>query len=299
MTSDRITITGVVATGHHGVFDHEKRDGQPFGVDVTLWLDLRPAGRSDALADTVNYGEVAADIVARIEGEPFDLIERLAAVIADDTLRRPLVDAVEVTVHKPQAPVGVPFGDVTVSVHRRRPVPVVVALGANLGDPVGTLAAAVERLRGTPGFSVVAVSDLVETDPVGGPEQPAYLNAVVLGTWDGTPHDLLRTLHAIEAGLGRTRGVRWGPRLVDLDLVQVGEPGGRSEVLISDGDLSLPHPRAHERAFVLVPWLQIAPDAAIRLGSRWSDPVASVADLVAGLDEATRRGVRPGPQRPW
>ena len=299
MTGDRITITGVEAIGHHGVFDHEKRDGQPFFVDVTLGLDLRAAGRSDALADTVNYGEVAADVVARIEGEPFDLIERLAAVIADDALRRPLVDEVEVTVHKPQAPVGVPFGDVTVTVHRRRPVPVVVALGANLGDPVTTLSAAVGRLRETPGFAVVAVSDLVETDPVGGPDQPAYLNAVILGTWDGPPRDLLRAFHALEADLGRTREVRWGPRLLDLDLIQVGEPGGRSEVLSRDEALTVPHPRAHERAFVLVPWHQVAPDAHLRMGSRWSDPIVPVADALAHLSASARDGVRPGPEWTW
>lgn len=299
MTGDRITITGVEAIGHHGVFDHEKRDGQPFLVDVTLGCDLRAAGHSDALADTVNYGEVAADIVARIEGEPFDLIERLAAVIADDALRRPLVDEVEVTVHKPQAPVGVPFGDVTVTVHRRRPVPVVVALGANLGDPVATLSAAVGRLRETPGLAVVAVSDLVETDPVGGPDQPAYLNAVLLGTWDGPPRDLLRAFHALEADLGRTREVRWGPRLLDLDLIQVGEPGGRSEVLSRDEALTVPHPRAHERAFVLVPWHQVAPDAHLRMGSRWSDPIVPVADALAHLSASARDGVRPGPEWTW
>ena len=116
--------------GFHGVFDHEKREGQEFVVDVELAVDLSLPGHTDDLADTVNYGEIGAAVLARIEGEPFDLIERLASVIAEDALRHTEVDEVAVTVHKPQAPVGVPFGDVTVRVVRRRdPVPVVIAVG--------------------------------------------------------------------------------------------------------------------------------------------------------------------------
>ena len=93
-------------------------------------------------------------------------------------LRHRLVDAATVTVHKPQAPVGHPFTDVAVEVHRTRGVPVVVALGANLGDAHATLESAVRAVAGLPGMRVRAVSPLVETDPVGGPDQPAYLNAV-------------------------------------------------------------------------------------------------------------------------
>ena len=296
---DRIRIAGVRATGFHGVFEHEKRDGQPFEVDVTLWVDLGRAGRTDDLSNTVNYGEVAADVVRRIEGEAFDLIERLAFVIAEDALARPLVEAVEVTVHKPEAPVGVTFGDVTVSVERDRGVPVVIALGANLGDAAGALGASVAELAETSGFRVVAVSDLVETEPVGGPEQPAYLNAVLLGTWDGAPADLLRALHTIEARHGRTREVHWGARVLDLDLVQFGTPGTSAEVLLTDPALVLPHPRARERAFVLAPWAAVDPHAQARIGERYSDPIVPVAALLAGLEPAARGGVRPGPLWPW
>ena len=295
---DRIEISGVSATGYHGVFEHEKRDGQLFVVDVALTLDLRPAGRSDALADTVNYAEVAADVMRRIEGEPFDLIERLAEVIAADALARPLVQVVEVAVHEPQAPVGVPFGDVVVRVTRRRPVPVVIALGANLGDPLQTLTDAVAELPGIPGIpglAVTAVSPLVESDPVGGPDQPAYLNAVLLGTWDGTPSALLRALHGVESVHHRAREIRWGARTLDLDLIQFGAPGSAAEVLSSDPALVLPHPRAHERAFVLMPWAAIDPTATLRLGTGFGDPVANVGELAAGLSDLTRAGVRPGP----
>ena len=130
---DRIRLSGVRGRGFHGVFDHERREGQEFVVDVELAVDLSAAGATDDLADTVDYGRIGAAALARIEGEPHDLIERLAELVALDALAHPAVDEVVVTVHKPQAPVGVPFGDVTVSVTRRRaPVPVVVAVGANL-----------------------------------------------------------------------------------------------------------------------------------------------------------------------
>ena len=179
--SDRISLRGVRARGFHGVLPDEKVQGQDFVVDVLLDVDLSRAAGTDDLAHTVSYAEVAADVVALVEGAPLDLIETLAARVADAVLARPLVEAVEVTVHKPQAPVGVPFGDVAVTIRRERCVPVVVALGANLGDVVGTL-----DLRGAPpspacpASTVRDVSPLVETDPVGGPEQPVYLNAVLL-----------------------------------------------------------------------------------------------------------------------
>ncbi|MDR6863684.1 2-amino-4-hydroxy-6-hydroxymethyldihydropteridine diphosphokinase [Phycicoccus sp. 3266] len=293
--SDQIVLKGISARGHHGVLDFEKRDGQVFVVDVTMDVDLAPAGSSDDLADTVNYAEVAADVVALVEGEPLELIEALAARIADRVLARPLVEAVEVTVHKPEAPVGVPFTDVQVVVSRERCTPVVVALGSNVGDSVDTLQDAAVALHGL--LDVTAVSRLVETDPVGGPEQPAYLNAVVTGTTHLAPSSLLAGLHDIEREHGRTREVRWGPRTLDLDLVQYGDPVFDTDVVMDSATLTLPHPRAHERAFVLVPWLQADPEAVLRVDGQ----VRRVGDVVAGLDTS---GVRPGPdvdllEGPW
>lgn len=117
---DRIAVTGIAVRGFHGVLEHERRDGQTFVVDVALGVDTRPAAATDDLARTVDYAAVAADVVAIVAGEPVDLIETLAARLADACLARDLVEAVEVVVHKPDAPVGVPFDDVTVTVVRRR-----------------------------------------------------------------------------------------------------------------------------------------------------------------------------------
>jgi dihydroneopterin aldolase/2-amino-4-hydroxy-6-hydroxymethyldihydropteridine diphosphokinase len=286
--SDTILLHGVEAVGYHGVLAAEKRDGQPFVVDVDMTLNLTRAGATDGLADTVSYAEVAADVVRRITGPSFDLIERLAHVIAGDVLERPLVDAVAVTVHKPEAPVGTPFGDVAVRVVRRRGTPVVVALGANLGDARATLADAVTEVAATAGMRVRSVSPLVETDPVGGPEQPAYLNAVLVGETTLPAAELLARLHEVERGHGRTRDLRWGSRTLDLDLVQVGTPGASDEVRQDDPALQLPHPRAHERGFVLVPWSHADPDATVRVG----EDVVPVARALTTVDTT---GVRPGP----
>lgn len=118
---DEIALTGLRAFGRHGVYDHERRDGQEFVVDATLHVSTERAAATDDVADTVHYGEVAERIVAIVEGEPVNLIEKLAALIADDLLAaHDLVRVVAVTIHKPNAPIAVPFDDVTVTIRRAR-----------------------------------------------------------------------------------------------------------------------------------------------------------------------------------
>jgi dihydroneopterin aldolase len=120
VSTDRIGLRGLRGTGYHGVLAHERAEGQEFVVDLDLHLDLRPAGASDDLADTVDYGTLASDVVAVVTGEPVDLLETLAARVADRCLADSRVRAVDVTVHKPQAPIAVPFDDVTVTISRSR-----------------------------------------------------------------------------------------------------------------------------------------------------------------------------------
>lgn len=296
--TDHIVLQGISARGFHGVLDAEKRDGQDFVVDVTLEVDLRRAGRSDLLLHTVSYAEVAADIVALITGPSLDLIETLAERIALVALRRPLVQVVQVTVHKPHAPVGVPFGDVQVVVERRRDVAVVIALGANLGAVQSTLASAVRQMAEVDGLRITAVSGLFESDPVGGPEQPDYLNAVVLARTRLAPFALLTELHQIEADHGRVRETRWGARSLDCDLIQYGDPGSGSDCVSDDPELMLPHPRAHERAFVLAPWAAVDARAELRVGDRLV-PVAELLERAEGGDGGDggdAAGIRPGPE---
>ena len=131
----------------------------------------------------------------------------------------------------------------------------VVALGANIGNPQEQMELAVAMLRES--TDVIAVSQFYSTKPVGGPEQPDYLNAVCILESDLPALDLLSLLHGIEKSLGRERVEKWGPRTIDLDLIQYGSLLSKAE------ELELPHPRAHERRFVLEPWFEIEPDAIL------------------------------------
>ena len=120
MTADRISLLGLRAFGWHGVFDHERRDGQEFVIDAVLWLDTRAAASGDDLALTVDYGAMAARLAAIVSGEPVALIETLADRLAVACLADPAAAEVEITVHKPHAPMPVPFRDVTVTIRRSR-----------------------------------------------------------------------------------------------------------------------------------------------------------------------------------
>lgn len=118
---DEITLTGLRVFGHHGVFDHERADGQDFIVDLTLFVDTAAAAVSDEVADTVHYGEVAESVAAIVGGEPVSLIETLAQRIADHVLSIPGVRMTRVTVHKPHAPIALTFADVSVTIVRGMP----------------------------------------------------------------------------------------------------------------------------------------------------------------------------------
>jgi dihydroneopterin aldolase len=120
MTGDHLTLTGLRAFGHHGVFEHERRDGQEFVLDVTVWLDFAGAARSDDLEQTLHYGELAEEITAAVERDPVDLIETVAERVAAVVLAHRAATSVQVTLHKPSAPITVPFSDVSVTITRVR-----------------------------------------------------------------------------------------------------------------------------------------------------------------------------------
>jgi len=143
------------------------------------------------------------------------------------------------------------------------PVSAYLALGSNLGDRLETLQRAVELLDARPGIDVVRSSRVYETDPVG-PPQPAYLNAVVEVRTDLEPHALLKETQAVEDELGRVRAERWGPRTIDVDLLTFDERE------IDEPELVVPHPRMHERGFVLVPLEELEPDPMLPGGRKLS-----------------------------
>lgn len=154
---------------------------------------------------------------------------------------------------------------------------VVLALGSNMGDSAAILQGALDDLSAIDGLVVDRVSSVFETDPVGGPDQDAYLNAIVVGVTTLDPLALLAATQAVEQAWHRTREVHWGPRTLDVDIIAMGE------VQMESDDLTLPHPRAHERGFVLAPWEDADPGATL-FGH------GPVADLLVDLDlEGVRR----------
>lgn len=158
----------------------------------------------------------------------------------------------------------------------------VLSLGGNLGNRLSNLQAAVDSLADTPGLTVIAVSPVYETAALTLPhasEQPEYFNAVVAVETSLPPEFLLMRTLAVEDALGRVRDVRWGPRTIDIDVVLY------DELVSDDPDLTLPHPRAHERAFVLAPWYEIAPEQELPGHGR-------ISDLLAALGGASAQGAR-------
>ena len=158
----------------------------------------------------------------------------------------------------------------------------VLSIGSNLGDRLTLLRSVVDGL----GDDLRAVSPVYETSPWGGVEQGPFLNAVVIADVDLDSYGWLRRAQEFERAADRVRAERWGPRTLDVDIVACRD--GADEVISADPALTLPHPRAHQRAFVLVPWLSVEPDAVLTVDGR----CRRVEDLLAALDATERDGVR-------
>ncbi|MGA1755333.1 MAG: 2-amino-4-hydroxy-6-hydroxymethyldihydropteridine diphosphokinase [Ilumatobacteraceae bacterium] len=256
--SDHVLINDLRFESIIGVLDQERLAPQPLRVDVDMEIDLHDAGSSDDLEQTVHYGEVAVALANLARDTQYLLLERLAQHMAEVVLSFPLVRAVELTLTKLQPPIPEQIDSTAVRIRRVRAEissttrhRAIVALGSNLGRREAHLRFAVERL----GESVVAQSQVFETDPVGGPDdQGAYLNMVVVLETELDPYALLRWLHRIEADAGRERVVHWGPRTLDLDLLFF------DDVVITGGNLAVPNPRYAERRLVLAPLSEVAPD---------------------------------------
>lgn len=148
-----------------------------------------------------------------------------------------------------------------------------LSLGSNLGDRRAALQGAVHELDRFAGVRVVAVSGVYETEPVGGPAQDRFLNAVVLVETELAPQELLAVAFRVEEHFGRVRGERWGPRTLDVDLLAF------DDLTVDEPGLQLPHPRAHERAFVLVPWVTVEPHRVL-------PEQGSLSELVSTVDRA-------------
>jgi dihydroneopterin aldolase/2-amino-4-hydroxy-6-hydroxymethyldihydropteridine diphosphokinase len=251
-----IELRGLRVLGHHGAAPGEQDQPQPFEIDLDVEADLSSAAASDDLADTVDYSSLVAVAAKVVEGERWQLLERLARRVADEVLAADgRVHAVTVTMRKLEPPVPHDLASAGVRLRReRRPF---LGLGANLGDREATLRDAAAALAEVPGVEVRAVSPVYETEPVGGPAgQPPYLNLVVQVVASVSPAALLEAAQAIEVTAGRDRLTeeRFGPRPLDIDLLWI------DGVTVVEPDLVVPHLRLRDRRFVLAPLGDLAPD---------------------------------------
>lgn len=250
---DQIEIKDLEVYAYHGVFPEEKEKGQPFYVTAILHTDLRPAGTADDLTLSTHYGEAALTLKSAMESQSFDLIEAAAEHCAREILLKyPLIHSVDLKVSKPHAPIPVPFGDVSVTIHRgwRQ---VFLGLGSNMGDSEQILRGGVQALTADPMIRVRKVSDWIVTKPYGGVEQDDFLNGAAEIETLYTPEELLRKLHGIEADYGRERKIHWGPRTLDMDILLF------ENVIMDTENLTIPHRDMCNRDFVLRPMAQIAP----------------------------------------
>jgi dihydroneopterin aldolase/2-amino-4-hydroxy-6-hydroxymethyldihydropteridine diphosphokinase len=279
---DRILIDDLRVLTVIGALPHERETAQPLRIDLSIGVDLHEAGATDDLDATVHYGLVVERIMAAVEASRHVLLERIAAEIVDIVLEFDRVEVVDVLVTKLRPPVAAAVGSTAIRMVRTRSeaTPLrrgsqltsheaIIALGSNLGDREGFLRRAIRELGGMVSGSVVAMSDVYETEPVGGPDgQGAYLNMVVKVDTLLDPFALLRLCHRVEASANRERLVHWGPRTLDVDLLFYDDARIETDVL------TVPHPRVHERRFVLAPLNDVAPE---RCAADWDATLPPVA----------------------
>jgi len=257
----RIALEGLSFQALAGCLEEERERRQSIVVDLSLFL---PPPASDQLEQTVDFRAILSQLQALVGSRHWNLIETLCQAVARDLLDCfPRLLKVRARVRKPEAPLGVPFADLFTEItlersdedgcrgenELKRHTTAFIGLGSNLGDRREMLRRAVHACSFL--GEVEACSSLYQTEPVGTVAQPPFLNAVFRLRTDLPARALLGGLKAIEADLGREVGTRWGPRLIDLDLLFYGR-----QILNEEG-LVVPHPQLHERGFVLFPLLEL------------------------------------------
>ena len=226
---DKIIIKDFEVFGNHGVFEEEKRLGQKFVLSIELFLDTREAGVTGDLSKSVQYGELAHKVEEEFKKQSYDLIETAAEKLCEFILLEyPLVNKVKVSLKKPWAPIGRHLDYAAVE-------------------------EALNEINKAYHTEIIKKSNLIETEPWGYTEQDEFLNGACKIKTLLNPKELIKFLLSIEQKLKRERKIKWGPRTIDLDVIFF------NDLISEDEEIILPHPRMHERSFVLEPLNEIAP----------------------------------------
>lgn len=251
---DEIRIENLEIYAYHGVYAGERKKGQPFLVNATLYTDVRRAAAHDELTLSADYGEVCVMIDRWMEKNPCRLLETVAEKLSREILLQyGQISGIDLEIRKPEAPIPLPFGCVSVKVSRgwHR---VWLGLGSNLGDRAGYLDGAVQAFQKHPLIRRIRESERIVTAPYGGVQQEDFLNSALELETLLSPEELLGLLHEIENQAGRERTVHWGPRTLDLDILFY------DKLIFESDDLVIPHPDLENREFVLRPLSGLIPN---------------------------------------
>ena len=250
---DEIRIEELEIFAHHGVYDFETKNGQTFYVNAILYTDTAKAGKTDELTDSTNYGEVCAFITEFLTTHTYKLLEAVAENVAEAILLTfPLVRGVSFEIRKPEAPIPLPFGSVSVKIERFWHT-AYIALGSNMGEKETYLDMALREFEQNPKMKLLKTAAYIETEPYGGVKQDAFVNSICKVETLYSPYDLLDELHRIEQLADRKREIHWGPRTLDLDIIYY------DDLVMAEDDLIIPHADMENRTFVLEPLCEIAP----------------------------------------
>lgn len=253
MKLDKIKIEDLEVFANHGVFPEENVLGQKFLVSAVLYTDIRKAGLTDDLTESIHYGEASAFITKYLKSHTFKLLERIAEGLAEEMLVQiPGLQKVEIEIKKPWAPIGLPLKTVSVTIEREWHT-AYIALGSNMGDSRRFLEDAVKSLNEVKHTKVEKVSTFITTPPYGVTDQPDFLNGCLRLSTLLYPEELLKELNRIEQEAGRERIIHWGPRTLDLDIIFY------DDLILETDTLCIPHVEMHKREFVLEPLQEIAP----------------------------------------
>ncbi|OFI05860.1 bifunctional folate synthesis protein [Clostridium acetireducens DSM 10703] len=250
---DKIYIEDLEVYGYHGVNKEEKSMGQKFLISVEIFTNLRKAALEDNIESTINYAELCYEIEEEFKKEKYDLIEKAAEKLANYILLKySSVERIKLNIKKPWAPIGKPIKYAAVEVDRKIHK-AYIGIGSNMGDKKKNLNEAIEILNDNEFIKVTKISKFYTTKPVGYLEQDDFLNGALEIETLMEPEELVDFLLNVEKKLKRERIIKWGPRTIDLDVLLYDDMVSSNEKII------LPHPRMHERMFVLEPLNDIAP----------------------------------------